>query len=301
MPRASARVLSYGSARLPVMTRALVLAGGGVAGIAWELGVLEGLARNGIDVTDADLVIGTSAGSVVGAQLLSGTPLPDLVERQINPPPGSDREIAVSFDLAALMEGMAAAARDATSPQDYRARIGAMALAATPSASPEARLEAVRARLPVEHWPATRFLVTAVDAENGEFVAFDRDSGVELAAAVAASCAVPGVWPPVPIDGRRYVDGGMRTLANADLAADCDAVLVIAPFDPPGGGLAPVPSEEVAQLQGRTRALLVDGGDAFAQATGANPLDPATRAPSARAGQEMGAAVAAQVADLWKG
>lgn len=283
------------------MTRALVLAGGGVAGIAWELGVLEGLARTGVDVTDADLVIGTSAGSVAGAQLLSGTPLPDLVARQINPPPGSDREIAVAFDLAALMEGMAAATREASSPQDYRARIGAMALAATPSASPEARLESIRARLPVDQWPATRFLVTAVDAESGEFVAFDRDSGVELAAAVGASCAVPGVWPPVPINGRRYVDGGMRSLANADLAADCDAVLVIAPFDPPGGGPTPVPSEEVAELQRGTRALLVDGGDAFAQACGPNPLDPATRAPSARAGQEMGAAVAAQVAELWKG
>ena len=69
-------------------TRALVLGGGGVAGIAWELGLLSGWAGEGVDVREADLVVGTSAGSVVGAQLRLDGDLQSLFERQLLPPTG---------------------------------------------------------------------------------------------------------------------------------------------------------------------------------------------------------------------
>ncbi|MCU1613714.1 MAG: Patatin [Frankiales bacterium] len=281
-----------------VMKRALVLAGGGVAGIAWELGLLDGLACSGIDVTDADLLIGTSAGSEVGAQILSGTPLGELVERQIDPPEG-DEEVAVAFDLAAFMEAMAAAAAAATGPQDYRARIGAMARASTPAPAEESRRQRIATRLPVLEWPARPLLITAVDADSGESVVFDRDAGVELVDAIAASCAVPCLWPPVTIGSRRFIDGGVRSLANADLASDCAAVLVVAPFNPASGGQAPTPSEEVAYLARRTAALLVDGGDAFMQAAGTNPLHPATREPAALSGRQRGTEVSDRVRALW--
>jgi NTE family protein len=280
------------------MKRALVLAGGGVAGIAWELGLLDGLASTGIDVTDADLVIGTSAGAEVGAQILSGIPLGELVERQIDPP-NDDAEPAVAFDLAGFMGGLAAAAAEATSAQDYRVRIGAIARAARPAAAEKSRRERIATRLPVQQWPARRLLITAVDADSGELAVFDKDAAVDLADAVAASCAVPGVWPPVTISGRSFMDGGVRSLANADLASGCAAVLVVAPFDPPGSGRAPTPSEDAAYLARRTNALLIDGGDAFVQAAGTNPLDPTTRAPSARAGRERGAEIADQVCAIW--
>ena len=68
-------------------------------------------------------------------------------------------------------------------------------------------------------------------ADNGEFVAFEKSSGVSLVDAVAASCAVPGVWPPVTINGRRYIDGGMRSAVNADLAAGYERVVVLAPIN----------------------------------------------------------------------
>jgi NTE family protein len=208
---------------------ALVLAGGGVAGIAWELGVLRGLADVDPGLADrvlaADLVVGTSAGSSVAAQITSGVPLEELYEAQLRP---ETAEIEVDVDLAALVARVNAAMQGAAGTEDAGRRIGALALA-TPTIDPALRRAAIDARLPVKTWPQRRVLVPAVDAESGELAVFSRDSGVALVDAVAASCAVPGVWPTVEIDGRRYMDGGTRSMANSDLAAGADRVLVVLP------------------------------------------------------------------------
>src|SRR4051795_7843054 len=208
---------------------ALVLAGGGVAGIAWELGVLRGLADADPALADrvlaADLVVGTSAGSSVAAQVTSGVPLDELYQAQLRP---ETAEIEVDVDLPALVARVNAAMAGATSTEDAGRRIGALALA-TPTIDPALRLAAIDARLPVTTWPQRRLLIAAVDAGTGALAVFTRDSGVALRDAVAASCAVPGVWPPVTIDGRRYVDGGARSMANSDLAAGADRVLVLLP------------------------------------------------------------------------
>ena len=92
------------------------------------------------------------------------------------------------------------------------------------------RIDVIGSRLVSTEWPERPLVVTAVDTETGEFTTFDRDSGVPLVSAVAASCAVPGVYPPVTIDGRRYMDGGMRSAANADLAQGYDRLVVLAPI-----------------------------------------------------------------------
>ncbi|GII22980.1 patatin-like phospholipase family protein [Planosporangium mesophilum] len=272
-------------------SRALVLGGGGVTGVAWELGLLAGLAEAGVDLTDADVVIGTSAGSVVAAQVTSGVDLEKLYEAQLV---GPGSELAARLSTAtALRWGLAAlSSRD---PQRVRARIGAMALAAR--TVPEAERRAViEARLPVHDWPGRRLLVTAVDAASGEFVAFDRDSGVRLVDAVGASCAVPGVWPPVTIDGRRYVDGGVRSAANVDLAQGYERVVVIAPLVR-GGGVIPSVAKQVATLSGA--AVVVSPDEPARKAIGRNALDPARRAPAARAGRAQAAAVSAAVAEVW--
>jgi len=186
--------------------RALVLGGGGVTGVAWELGLLAGLAELGVDLTDADLVVGTSAGSVVGADLASGVSLAELYEAQLAPPTG---EIAAQLGLKFIAKLSWAMFRS-RDPVKARVRIGKMALASR-TVSEADRRKVIAARLPAHDWPACRLLITAVDAESGEFTTFDAASGVGLVDAVGASCAVPGIWPPVTIGGRRYVDGGMRS------------------------------------------------------------------------------------------
>ncbi|WP_328416634.1 patatin-like phospholipase family protein [Micromonospora sp. NBC_00389] len=276
------------------MERALVLGGGGVTGVAWELGLLAGLADRGVVVSEADLVVGTSAGSVVGAQVCSGMPLEQLYEAQLAPPSG-ERAARLGFVTLARMVWAGGRTRDAVRS---RARIGAMAVAArTPSEA--SRRAVIEARLPAREWPARRLLVTAVDASSGEFVVFDGDSGVSLVDAVGASCAVPGVWPPVTIGARRYVDGGMRSAVNADLAAGAGRVLVIAPTS---GAFGPMPrlSAQVAGLRAAGSRVAVVTPDAGARkAIGRNVLDPARRAGAARAGRAQAAVVADEVATLW--
>ncbi|MDZ5443691.1 patatin-like phospholipase family protein [Micromonospora sp. 4G57] len=275
------------------MTRALVLGGGGVTGVAWELGLLAGLAQRGLELAGADLVVGTSAGSVVGAQVCSGVPLEELYAAQLRPASG---EVAARFGVGAVARLLWAGGRTRDEVRS-RVRIGAMAVAArTPSEA--SRRAVIEGRLPVREWPARRLLVTAVDAGSGEFVVFDAASGVSLVDAVGASCAVPGVWPPVTIGDRRYVDGGMRSAVNADLAAGAEAVVVLAPVS---SAFGPMPrlSAQVAALRRSARVAVVAPDAAARTAIGRNVLDPARRAAAARAGRAQAAVVLDEVAGVW--
>jgi NTE family protein len=156
----------------------------------------------------------------------------------------------------------------------------------------------IASRVPGDEWPPRRLLITAVDTGSGEFRAFAAGQGVGLIDAVAASCAVPGVWPPVTIGGRRWMDGGIRSPANADLAAGRDAVVVLAPVTQGLRGTS-VPSQ-VAALRQRGRAVAVVRPDRAARAAiGRNVLDPARRAPAAPAGHAQAGPALDRVAAVW--
>jgi NTE family protein len=278
--------------------RALVLAGGGVAGIAWELGVLRGLQDFDPDlagrVIAADLVIGTSAGSAVAAQITSGTPLDDLYQAQLS---AESAEIEVELDMEELLARFTAATAGAASREEIQRNVGAMALGTRTVPEP-VRRAAVAARLPVPSWPDRPVLLPAIDAETGEMAVFTKDSGVTLVDAVAASCAVPGVWPPVSIGGSRYIDGGIRSATNADLAVGSDRVLVIVPsLGTEVEAFNQLPAE--TELLAPAQVLAVYADTASIAAFGTNPLSPATRGPAARTGRDLGRAAAAQVTAFW--
>jgi NTE family protein len=163
---------------------------------------------------------------------------------------------------------------------------------------PEAERRAVIAgRLPRHSWPTRKLAVVAVEAHTGDVRVFDKDSGADLVDAVTASCAIPGIWPPVTIGAGRYIDGGTRSAVNADLAAGYQRVLILAPMADP-------PLDE--QVAGLTRAagagsvLVLAPDDESLAAMGINPLDPAVRAPVAQAGYAQGERAAAGVARLWQ-
>ena len=283
-----------GNARITAGSRALVLGSGGLTGIAWELGLLTGLAGRGIDLTGADLVVGTSAGSVVGAQITSGAPLSELYQAQLAPPNGEtgasmSRRLQLRYVSAVLLSRNAARAR---------VRLGRISLA-SPALAEEVRREVIAARLPVHDWPAQRLLITAVDADTGQPTAFGAAGGVGLIDAVAASCAVPGVWPPVSIDGRRWMDGGMRSSANADLAAGYERIVVLAPIAQRFRALPSAARQSRAlTAAGHTVTLVTPDQQALA-AIGRNLLSPIQAAPAARAGHTQAATAAAAVAKAW--
>jgi NTE family protein len=278
------------------MSRALVLGGGGITGVAWELGMLCGLRDHGIDLADADLIVGTSAGAIVGTQLATGVDPEERYAAQLVPPDG---EVAAALGTRAMLRLGLAAIVGGRDPQRVRARIGGFALRARTGPAAD-RIAVIGRRLPVHEWPGQALRITAVDAETGEFVVLDRDSGVPLVEAVAASCAVPGVWAPVNTGGRHLVDGGLRSPANADLAAGCDQVVVLAPIVRAIGPMIGV-GAQIAELraQGARVALVNPDAEALA-AIGRNVLDPAQRAAAARAGRRQAAGVTAQVAEAWR-
>jgi len=296
---------------------ALVLGGGGAAGNAWEIGVIAGLAEAGIDMTEiADLVIGTSAGATAAAQVRSGAPAAELLASVLSPPVqpvGQHRERPPSLPMATVFERMRAIGAAATSAGDLQRAMGAFGLESDSTLGPgaEQRRAMVAARLPRPEWPDRPMIVVAVDAHTGELAAFDRDSGVDLVDAVTASTAAPGLVPTVSINGARYVDGGMRSLDNADLASGYANVVVLSPLSgrsgtPPEGqfeGLRRFPGADLASQveglrKGGSRVEVVTPDADSRAAMGANLMDPATRIPAARAGFAQGKQETTRVRDL---
>jgi NTE family protein len=283
-----------------IVSRALVLGGGGIAGIAWETGMLLGLAEAGVDVTGADRVIGTSAGSAVGAQITTGTPLPELFDRVVSGISGST-ELDVEFDVEKLMSFFGGALGGARPGIEMNRAIGRMAIEAA-TVPEERRRTAIEARLPVHEWPDRDLWITAIDAGTGELRVFtpaDAATGVSLVDAVCASCAVPGIWPAATIGTTKYIDGGVRATTNTDLAEGCDPVLVLAPL-PDMPIVARVVRERAERLAASARVLTIGPDEASVAAIGMNPLDRATAIPSALAARAQAAAHVAEVRALWE-
>lgn len=275
---------------------ALVLGGGGVAGIAWQTGVLHGLGDAGVDVTASswsDTVLGTSAGATVAAQVTSGITLSELYSRQIDPERQID-EPRPEVSIEELNDMLARAAERAAGDRQKFARyVGQAALAATTPPEAERRV-VIGHRLPAHEWPERDLGIVAVDAESGRHRVLNRDSGVRLVDAVAASCAIPGMWPPVTIGVHRYIDGGVRSSENADLAVGFAHVLVlqVGVFDAVENPL----DRERAYLTSRGASVEVLRPDERSLAAiGPDPTDPRVRAAAAEAGFRQGGAVAGEV------
>ncbi len=270
----------------------MVLGGGGLAGIAWQTGMLLGLSEGGLPVDRADLIVGTSAGSTVAAQLAWGLPLAGCFERQVDPALQNEELRPTGRSVADLWDTMARLLEEVADPAERRRRIGSMALAA--DTVPQAvRRAVVAGRLPSDQWPERRMATVAVDAATGQRRMFDRASGAGLIDAVAASSAVPGIWPPVTIGPSRYIDGGVHSLVNADLVEGFTRVLVLAPM------VDPDLTAQLTAVEAAGRAAVLSPDAASQRAFGDDALDPGVRAPAARAGRRQGREAVGSVLQLW--
>lgn len=286
---------------------ALVLGGGGPVGGAWMTGVLAGLADSGIELGRADAIIGTSAGAIFGSRLACGEPPRELYERQLT---GADRlDLSVTLPQTLRFLWAALSSRD---PERSVRRLGRAALAAHtgpgrsgPEAEAEAEMfDAVRTLLRgAQDWPAREaaaLRITSVDALSGAVETFDADSKLTLLEAVAASCAVPLVWPPVTAAGRRWMDGGSRSTTNIQLARGCRRVLAISPI-PSAVGPHPSAQQQAAELaagaEGADVTLLVPD-PASRRAMGRDMTADARRPDAALAGHRQATALADTMAPL---
>jgi NTE family protein len=288
------------------MTRALVLGGGGPVGIAWESGLAVGLAEAGIAWRDADLIIGTSAGSAVGARLAAGLDLSTGGGPARGPLPVA---AGAAVNMEELMAAWAGAGAGPQTPEERRIGLGRIALAA--DTVPEDTFIGVFAEVHDHEWPES-FRCTAVDVLTGALQVWDRSSAVPLDKAVASSCSVPGIFPPITIGGARYMDGGMRSPLNADLAAGHDAVIVVSclALALPAGVSDPMFDATARQLEAELAAVrdsgakleVVPPGPEFLDISGwgANLMNPALAADAHRAGLRQAAAEAERLRSVWK-
>ena len=189
---------------------------------------MVGLAQGGVDVGAADTVIGTSAGSVVGYYLAAGWDLSEATSMVAAANEVAPSDPAAPGDEALALEPlMAAVAEAAENPAEAdraRAKLGRLALEA--QTIDEATWLSMFAPFAGAEWPS-RFRCTAVDAADGTFKAWSSSDGIDVQLGVASSCAVPVIFPPVTIGGRRWMDGGVRDMMNADVAAGHGAVLAV--------------------------------------------------------------------------
>jgi NTE family protein len=202
-------------------SRALVLGGGGPVGRAWEIGLVDGFAGQGIDFWTADFIIGTSAGAVVGAQL--------ALKQGFGAPPKIAAPPPVQSDLMADLAAAMVRAAQSPNPELIRAEIGKMALNAQTISEEASVARSMLAPFVGQPWP-NQFRATTVNARTGQLQIWDASSGAPLERAIAASTAAPGIWPPITINGERYIDGGMRSMLNADLAIGSDIVIAVSCF-----------------------------------------------------------------------
>jgi NTE family protein len=289
------------------MTRAVVLGGGGPVGVGWESGLAVGLANAGVALDAADLVVGTSAGSIVGAGLTAGLDLAETVSAVGQPLPV---EVGAGTSIADLMNAMADAARRAQTPEQMRIELGKLALNANTVPEGDFAGASVFAQLAGRDWPAS-FRCTAIDTQSGELRVWDAAAGVPLDRAVASSCAVPIVFPPVTIDGSRYMDGGMRTPLNADLAAEHAAVIVVSclAMALPEGITDPVFEVTAAQIEKELAAVRAGGakveiivpGAEFLEVSGwgTELMNPARVAGAYEAGVKQAAVEADRLRAIW--
>ncbi|MCC5575340.1 patatin-like phospholipase family protein [Microtetraspora sp. AC03309] len=205
--------------------RALVLGAGGLVGMAWMAGLACGLRRGGVDLGEADLIVGTSAGAIIAALLATGQD-PDRLATPVRP--AGSGSTPPQVDGRRLGEAFAVLGSAASNPDEARRRVGQIALAAE-TGPEQAHIARMRAMAGADQWPDRRLLITALDAETGEQEVFDRASGAPLPSAVAASTAFPGIYPPITVNGRRYMDGSLRSATNAGLAAGARTLVVIDP------------------------------------------------------------------------
>lgn len=293
LPLATSMV-AEGLERRVIVRRAVVLGGGGVTGIAWEVGVIQGLREAGIEL-DPDVVLGTSAGSFVGAALAAGADWETYIESQRDAAPDEVTTVTPPDLYAAWAEAYRSGAGD---PVAVGQAFGHIARVRTPQTDAQTRRRAVAHRLLTTDFPV-RLRVAVQDAMTGQTVAIGADDGHHLADVVSASGAVPGVSPAVRLGERTFIDGGMVSSANVSLVSGCDEVVVIAPLPNGYGGLPSVP-DEVAALPASVRRHLIVPDAQARDAIGPNIYDASRRRACADAGRAQGLAEAPLLLGAWK-
>jgi NTE family protein len=278
------------------LTRAVILGGGGVTGIAWEIGVLAGLAEAGIDLAANDTALfGTSAGSFAAALIAGEVDIEERYRKQFEP---DLVEVAASMSPEVIEQYGQAVRSNFGQAVPLALAYGQIAHNAA-TISTDVRQGVVEERLGMSDWPGSTLHFTAIDADTGELVVLDHSSGLTLTEAAMATGAVPGLWPMVAAGGRNWIDGGMISASNVQLGTGFDRVLVIAPVGVSTAGFDSVDAAADKLRSAGASVVVMLPDEATVEAIGPNPFDPTRRGPSAAAGRRQALHAASEIKASW--
>lgn len=267
-------------------TIALVLGGGGPVGIAWLSGLAIGLRDAGIDLARADRIIGTSAGAVVGSALAAGIDIATLLTPRPQPAEPVRHDYAPLLEIASLLRAV---------DQDrdlVLQRVGELALGAG-TGDPAVHIDRIGSLVGFADWPEHDLQIAAIDIGSGTLTAWTRGGAATLVEALASSTAVPGVFPPIEIAGRHYIDGGVRSTVNADLAVGHDVIVILEP-------LAHVyPRTRADRELGPAREISIRPDDIAVAAFGTDLFADTALHPAYESGVRQAAAAAAELKEFW--
>ena len=286
---------------MSTMRRALILAGGGYVASSWELGLAAGMADAGLDVRNADLFVGTSAGARVALDLASGKPLDEFYQMRAGPgiPP---LEPPRKVDWVKLRADLDAAKKAGGSTTEILRRYGTLALANAVGVGTDRR-QIVATQIPMQVWPEQKVLIVTLNAETGERRAFDKESGIDLVDAIIGTTAMFGS-PPTLFNGQYYFDGGYYSGDNADLAIGCERVLILSLVAPPEAMRLVSLEDAVEKLRAagsQVEVIHPDEETMAALAATGGQMNPASGRPAAIAGRLQGQrAVGERLKSFWR-
>ena len=281
--------------KLQTQDKAIVLGGGGITGIAWESGIIASLISAGINLAEADTILGTSAGAFVGSALASGYDMEDYYAMQQG---GNSEEPSISASLMTRLLWIKAFVYGGKKQNKIGKSLGRIAQNHPSKVSLDERLAIVRSRLVVKTFPP-KLKVTAIDALSGETHLFDDQSGISLEQAVAASGAVPGVWPSISFNGTTWIDGGMISSTNALLVQNSKKIIILSPL-PKRNGFIPGAFEDAEKLKDHAEVFLFTPDEKSKEAIGANIYDTTNCKACANAGYEQGKNACNEVLKMWR-
>lgn len=289
------------------MKRALILGGGGVVGVAWHSGLIAGLKEGGVDLSLADIIVGTSAGSYVGAKLAAGHSFESEFETSsaVEETDQVLAEMNSNLDMESMIKVFKIWMQQETMSQACLQTIGGLAKVAK-TMDEALWIMGSGSATEVDDWPDVDLRITTVDVDSGELVIHTKHNEAPLHHAVAASCSIPGVFPPITIGSAQFMDGGIRSGTNADLVLDDkpDVAMIIAPICEQTavfGALAErTMNQEVEQLKSQgTKVITVLPSQTEIAIFGNNLLDATRRDAARKAGYERGLQLAEGDAVPW--
>lgn len=292
--------------------RAIAFGGGGEWFVAWMLGYAYGLKENGVDLSEADVTIGTSAGSLVGTAVKSEHlwRLPHGLEFLGKHPSLANKILSISAGAPSQKRAEDVIAAATSVDQKSFQEIGRAAMAAHNSPA-EAYAEGLHRMLGSNDWPEGHF-TTAVDCYTGEPLIVSKSDGIPIATACAASSSVAGINGPVWLDERYCMDGGLSTSStHAEALAGAKVVLILTMFDFEANPPKKIPGvfgiaerihpgtanreAEALRKQGSTVHVAVASPDPTT-----NFMDAATVLQGMEDGKKRGAEEAETVGAIWK-